>query len=83
MPGVRYPIDHVAAYVHTVPTDDAHERLLPAVRAAGDDVLSIADGFSCHGQISQLGGRTALHLAEVLAGATPAAAGHDHGSNGA
>jgi FAD/FMN-containing dehydrogenase/Fe-S oxidoreductase len=40
--------------------------LLPAVRAASDDTLLIADGFSCREQISQSTGRRALHLAEVL-----------------
>jgi Fe-S oxidoreductase len=41
-------------------------RLLPAVRAAPDDSLIIADGFSCREQISQLAGRHALHLADVI-----------------
>jgi FAD/FMN-containing dehydrogenase/Fe-S oxidoreductase len=41
--------------------------LLPAVRAAPEDALLIADGFSCREQISQSTGRHALHLAEVLA----------------
>ena len=40
--------------------------LLPAVRQAPADWLIIADGFSCREQISQLTGRHALHLAEVL-----------------
>jgi hypothetical protein len=40
--------------------------LLPAVRAASDDTLLIADGFSCREQVSQSTGRRALHLAEVL-----------------
>jgi FAD/FMN-containing dehydrogenase/Fe-S oxidoreductase len=40
--------------------------LLPAVRAAGETTLVIADGFSCREQIAQGTGRTALHLAEVL-----------------
>jgi Fe-S oxidoreductase len=40
--------------------------LLPAVRAAGDGTLVIADGFSCREQIAQGTGRTALHLAQVL-----------------
>jgi Fe-S oxidoreductase len=40
--------------------------LLPAVRAASDDTLIIADGFSCFHQIQQLTGRRALHIAEVL-----------------
>ncbi|MDQ6857563.1 MAG: FAD-binding oxidoreductase [Chloroflexota bacterium] len=41
--------------------------LLPAVRRAAADTLVIADGFSCREQISQSGGRTAVHLADVLA----------------
>jgi FAD/FMN-containing dehydrogenase/Fe-S oxidoreductase len=40
--------------------------LLPAVRAAADDTLIIASGFSCHEQIVQLTGRKPMHLAEVL-----------------
>jgi hypothetical protein len=40
--------------------------LLPAVRAAGDGTLIVADGFSCREQIAQSGGRQALHLADVL-----------------
>ena len=42
--------------------------LLPAVRDAAQDVLVLADGFSCRTQIEQAGtGRTPVHLAEVLA----------------
>jgi Fe-S oxidoreductase len=41
--------------------------LLPAVRDAGPDTLILADGFSCHGQISQCTDREPLHLAEVIA----------------
>lgn len=44
----------------------AGQALLPAVRAAGPDVLILADGFSCREQISQLAGRGARHLAEVV-----------------
>lgn len=40
--------------------------LLPAVRAAPEDVVVVADGFSCREQIEQSTGRKALHLAEVL-----------------
>jgi Fe-S oxidoreductase len=48
----------------------AEHDLLPAVREAGGDALVLADGFSCRTQLEQLGeGRTALHLAEVLAAA--------------
>ena len=40
--------------------------LLPAVRRASAETLIVADGFSCREQISQLAGREALHLAEVI-----------------
>jgi Fe-S oxidoreductase len=40
--------------------------LLPAVRAAEEDVLIMADGFSCREQIAQSTGKRALHLADVL-----------------
>jgi Fe-S oxidoreductase len=40
--------------------------LLPAVRAADDDVLIVADGFSCREQIVQATDRRALHMAELL-----------------
>ena len=41
--------------------------LLPAVREAAADTLLMADGFSCREQIAQSGGRTAVHLADVIA----------------
>ena len=42
--------------------------LLPAVRGMPQDTLVLADGFSCRTQIEQGNtGRTAVHLAEVLA----------------
>jgi Fe-S oxidoreductase len=44
----------------------AERVLLPAVRAAADDTLIIADGFSCREQIVQTTGRQPLHLAQVL-----------------
>ena len=40
--------------------------LLPAVRAAANDCLVIADGYSCREQIAQCTGRQAMHLADVL-----------------
>jgi Fe-S oxidoreductase len=40
--------------------------LLPKVRAARNDTIVIADGFSCREQIAQSTHREALHLAEVL-----------------
>ena len=41
--------------------------ILPAVRAAEQHTIVLADGFSCRGQIDQGTDRQALHLAEVLA----------------
>jgi FAD/FMN-containing dehydrogenase/Fe-S oxidoreductase len=41
--------------------------ILPAVRAAPDDTLILADGFSCREQIEQGTGRTTFHSAELLA----------------
>jgi FAD/FMN-containing dehydrogenase/Fe-S oxidoreductase len=40
--------------------------LLPEVRSADENVLIIADGFSCQEQIEQETSRTALHTAQVL-----------------
>ena len=40
--------------------------LLPAVRAAEEDVRVLADGFSCHTQIRQGTHRRPLHLAELV-----------------
>jgi FAD/FMN-containing dehydrogenase/Fe-S oxidoreductase len=40
--------------------------LLPAVRAAEETTLIVADGFSCREQIAQGSRRTGLHLAQVL-----------------
>jgi FAD/FMN-containing dehydrogenase/Fe-S oxidoreductase len=45
--------------------------LLPAVRAAADDTILIADGFSCREQITQNTRRQPLHIAEVLQLALP------------
>src|SRR6266568_3303109 len=40
--------------------------ILPAVRAAPEDALVLADGFSCREQIAQGTDRHGLHLAEVM-----------------
>jgi Fe-S oxidoreductase len=40
--------------------------LLPAVRAAAESTLVIADGFSCRQQIAHATDRRALHIAQVL-----------------
>jgi FAD/FMN-containing dehydrogenase/Fe-S oxidoreductase len=46
----------------------AERVLLPRVRAAGPETAVLADGFSCRTQIHDLdGGRTAVHLAELVA----------------
>lgn len=42
-------------------------RLFPAVKNAGPDTEIVACGFSCRAQIEHFTGRTARHLAEVLA----------------
>ena len=39
--------------------------LLPAVRAAADDTLVVASGYSCREQIDQCTERRALHIAEI------------------
>ncbi|WP_205865121.1 (Fe-S)-binding protein [Planctomonas sp. JC2975] len=50
----------------------ADHAMLPALRNASDGTRMIADGFSCRTQADQLGaGPRALHLAEVLASASP------------
>ena len=41
--------------------------LLPAVRSAPPESLTLADGFSCSMQIEQSTRRPALHLAQLLA----------------
>ncbi|GHE00258.1 FAD-binding and (Fe-S)-binding domain-containing protein [Streptomyces alanosinicus] len=45
----------------------AEEQLLPSVRAASEETVVLADGFSCRTQLEQLAGVRGLHLAEVLA----------------
>jgi len=55
---------------HEVSVACAEQGLWQAVRAAEDDTLVLADGFSCRTQIEHSGaGRVAVHLAEVLAAA--------------
>jgi Fe-S oxidoreductase len=57
----------------------AERVLLPAVRDSDPADVILADGFSCRTQIHQgsSGGREAMHLAELLAGAQGSLAG-DH-----
>jgi len=51
---------------HDVSVAVAEHRLLPALRETPESTLVVADGFSCRGQIGQLGGREALHVAELV-----------------
>jgi Fe-S oxidoreductase len=41
--------------------------LLPAVSAAGQDAVILADGFSCRTQLTDLASRPSVHLAQLLA----------------
>jgi FAD/FMN-containing dehydrogenase/Fe-S oxidoreductase len=52
---------------HGVSVAAAQRMLLPALERIGDDVLVIADGFSCREQIRQLAGRRTMHVADALA----------------
>ncbi|MEA5455640.1 FAD-binding and (Fe-S)-binding domain-containing protein [Sinomonas sp. JGH33] len=45
--------------------------LFPAVRAASEETIVLADGFSCRTQIAQGTDREGVHLAEVLRSALP------------
>jgi len=47
----------------------AEASLLPAVRAAGEGALVVADGTSCRHQIRDGANREAVHVARVLADA--------------
>ncbi|MEU6160027.1 FAD-binding and (Fe-S)-binding domain-containing protein [Streptomyces sp. NPDC047130] len=51
---------------HEVSVACAEDQLLPAVRAAGEDTVLLADGYSCRTQLDHLAGERARHLAEVL-----------------
>jgi Fe-S oxidoreductase len=45
----------------------AERGILPSIRAASQNTVVLANGFSCREQIEQLSGRQTLHLAEYLA----------------
>ncbi|MGW0027991.1 FAD-binding and (Fe-S)-binding domain-containing protein [Rhodococcus sp. NPDC003383] len=53
----------------------AGHQLLPAVEAAADDHVVLADGYSCRTQIADLTDRRGLHLAELLASRIPPSSG--------
>jgi FAD/FMN-containing dehydrogenase/Fe-S oxidoreductase len=44
----------------------AEHSLLPALARISRSTLVVADGFSCRGQIEQLDGREALHIAQLV-----------------
>jgi Fe-S oxidoreductase len=46
--------------------------LFPAIRAAADGTIVLADGFSCRTQIAQGTGAEGVHLAQVMQAALPA-----------
>ena len=46
----------------------ANRVLMPAVERSSKATLIVTNGFSCREQITQLSGRQAVHLAQVLAG---------------
>ncbi|WP_329089931.1 FAD-binding protein [Actinomadura citrea] len=56
---------------HEVSVAVAEQRLLPAVRAAGEDAVILADGFSCRTQLRELAHRDGEHLAQLLARRLP------------
>ena len=45
----------------------ANRVLIPAVQGAPGDSIIVTNGFSCREQISQLTGRDAVHLSQILA----------------
>ncbi len=51
---------------HAMSLQMAELSLLPAVRAAGEDTVVVADGTSCRHQIRDASGREAIHVARVL-----------------
>jgi FAD/FMN-containing dehydrogenase/Fe-S oxidoreductase len=54
---------------HEVSVAVAETALLPAIRAADEGSVILADGFSCRTQLDQLGQRPGVHLAQLLASA--------------
>ncbi len=51
---------------HEVSVSIAGHQLLPAVRAAGQGAVVLADGFSCRTQLDHLSDRRGVHLAQLL-----------------
>ncbi len=46
----------------------AEQQLMPALRAAGEGAIVLADGFSCRTQVRDLTDAEPIHLAQLLAG---------------
>jgi Fe-S oxidoreductase len=44
----------------------AEQGLLPAVRAASEETVLLADGFSCRTQVAHAAGGESLHLAQLI-----------------
>jgi FAD/FMN-containing dehydrogenase/Fe-S oxidoreductase len=44
----------------------AEHSLMPKLRETPESTIVVADGFSCRGQIEQLDGRDAVHIAQLL-----------------
>jgi hypothetical protein len=59
----------------------AEETLLPAVRAADENTVVVADGTSCRHQIHDGAERDAWHVARVLEEALPRAEGTQAGAH--
>jgi FAD/FMN-containing dehydrogenase/Fe-S oxidoreductase len=51
---------------HDISMDCGERVIFPKVRAAADDTVVLADGFSCRTQIQQGTGRQAVHLAQLI-----------------
>ena len=66
--GMAGAFGYAAKHIH-VSRQMAEASLLPAVRAAGEDAIVVADGTSCRHQIKDGAHREALHVARVLADA--------------
>ncbi|MBA0051111.1 FAD-binding oxidoreductase [Streptomyces sp. AJS327] len=60
----------------------AETALLPALRAAEEDTVLLADGFSCRTQVEQLTTSGGRHLAELLADPGSTGGGSPGGSSG-
>lgn len=71
---VRFDAGSRAAFSVEVSRAAGERVLLPRVRAADPSTSVLAEGFSCRTQIEQGDtGRTAVHLAELLASGLPPA----------